>query len=111
MAPPYPPARPLLLVKPDGVPLDGAVVGLAPGLGQPLPVVEPAVGATAAEQGGGGHLRIQDLVQLPAQLDLLLGINFDGKAVEDLVELGVLEVGEVAVGLLTRGLVDAVAGT
>ena len=70
----------------------------------------PTVGAAAAEQRGGGHLRVQDLVQLPAQLNLALEIYLHGEPVEDFVELRVPEVGEVAVGLLARGLVDTVAG-
>src|SRR5262249_48767535 len=102
--------RSRLLVKPDEVPLVSVVVGVAPDRGQPLYVVVPAVGATAAEQRGRGHLRPQDMVQLPAQLSFALEIYLHGEPVEDLVEFGVPEVGEVAVGLLARGLVDAVAG-
>src|SRR4029453_3623183 len=81
-----------LLVNPDGVPLVGVVVGFAAGPGQPLHVVVPAVRSTVLEHAGVGHLVVENLVQLPAQLEFLLGVHFDGELVQDLVEVGVLEV-------------------
>src|SRR5262245_7862253 len=98
-----------LLVNPDGVPLVGVVVGVAAGLGQPLHVVVPAIGAAAIGHASVWHLVVEDLVQLAAELHLLLLVQLHGELVEKLVELGVLEVREVAVGLLARGLVDAEA--
>src|SRR5262245_41683996 len=98
-----------LLVNPDGVPLVGVVVGVAAGLGQSLHVVVPAVRAAAVRHARVRHLVVEDLVQLASELDLLLLVQLGGELVEDLVELGVAEVREVAVGLLARGLVDAEA--